>query len=171
MTEFIDNIYNQYKETVYKYILVSLGFNHDMANDCMQDILVLLLEKKEIVSSHSNPGGFFIVTARNYIKRYKTAQYNYAKTLAPLDDNISYHDDLHHLYEIFPDTDILKSTILQRLNHKEIQLYELFYEQRHSVTNTAKRLEISESAAKVRLFRLRIKVKEMIQELFKQKGC
>jgi len=73
------------------------------------------------------------VTARNYIKRYKTAQYNYAKTLAPLDDKISYHDDLRHLYENFPDTDILKSTILQRLNQKEIQLYELFYEQNSSI--------------------------------------
>jgi len=170
MTEFIDSVYNQYKETVYKYILVSLGFNHEMANDCMQDILVFLLEKKEHISSHTNPGGFFIVTARNYIKRYKTAQYNYAKTLTQLDDKISYHDDLRHLYENFPDTEILKSTILQRLNQKEIQPYELFYEQGHSVTDTAKRLNISESAAKVRLFRLRIKVKEMVQEFFKQKG-
>lgn len=166
MPDFIDSLYKQHKETVYKYILVSLGYNHDMANDCMQDVLVLLLQKKDAISAHPNPAGFFIVTARNYIKRYKTAQYNHSKTLVPLDEtaNLSYDDDL--LYEALPDTDKLKSAILQRLNRNEIYLYELFYERGYSVTDTAKRLNITEGNAKVRLFRLRIKVKQMVQELF-----
>ena len=170
MTELFDSLYSKYKESIYKYILVSLGFNYDMANDCMQDVFVLLLQKKEIVSSHPNPGGFFIITARNYIKRYKTAQYNYARTLVPLDEKnikLTYQDNLQYIYETIPDTDKLKSTILQRLNHNEIHLYELFYEQGHSVTDTAKRLNITEGNTKVRLFRLRIKVKQMVQELFK----
>ena len=170
MVELFDNLYNQHRETIYKYILVSLGFNHDMASDCMQDVLVLLLEKREIVSSHPNPGGFFIATARNYIKRYKTTCYKRDTILAPLNDKaaeISYYDDLQHIYDSLPDTDTLKTTILQRLNHKEAQLYELFYEHGYSISETSKRLNISEGATKVRLFRLRIKVKEMVQELFK----
>jgi len=168
MTSFFENLYSQHKETIYKYILVSLGFNYDMANDCMQDVFVLLLEKKEIISAHPNPGGFFIVTARNYIKRYKTAQYDYAKKIMPLEDNcLTYDDDFQNIYENLPDTEILKSTIIQRLNHKEIQLYEFFYEHQLSVTDTAKRLDITESNTKVRLFRLRLKVKEMVREIFK----
>ncbi|MCL1842558.1 MAG: sigma-70 family RNA polymerase sigma factor [Defluviitaleaceae bacterium] len=168
MTEFFDNLYNQYKETIYKYILVSLGFNYDLANDCIQDVFVLLLEKKEIIASHPNPGGFFIVTARNYIKRYKTDQYNYAKKIMPLEDNgLQYHDDLQNIYENYPDTETLKSTILQRLSQKELQLYELFYEQQFSVAEIAKRLSITEGNAKVRLFRLRLKVREHVCEIFK----
>jgi RNA polymerase sigma-70 factor (ECF subfamily) len=168
MTEFFDNLYNRYKETIYKYILVSLGFNYDLADDCMQDIFVLLLEKKEIVSSHPNPGGFFIITARNYIKRYKTDQYNYAKKIIPLEDKgLIYNSDFQNIYESLPDTETLKSKILQRLNQKELQLYELFYEQQFSVADTAKRLNITDGNAKVRLFRLRLKVRELVQEIFK----
>jgi DNA-directed RNA polymerase specialized sigma24 family protein len=134
----------------------------------MQDIFVLLLEKKEIVSSHPNPGGFFIITARNYIKRYKTDQYNYAKKIMPLEDKgLIYDSDFQNIYENLPDTETLKLKILQRLNQKEIQLYELFYEQQFSVADTAKRLNITEGNAKVRLFRLRLKVKELVQEIFK----
>ncbi|MCL1842635.1 MAG: sigma-70 family RNA polymerase sigma factor [Defluviitaleaceae bacterium] len=168
MTEFFDKLYNQYKETIYKYILVSLGFNYDLANDCMQDVFVLLLEKKEIVLSHPNPGGFFIITARNYIKRYKTDQYNHAKKIMPLEDKgLIYNNDFQNIYENLPDTETLKSTILKRLNQKEIQLYELFYEHQFSVADTAKRLNIKEGNAKVRLFRLRLKVRELVTEIFK----
>ena len=170
MIELFENLYNKHKETVYKYILVSLNFNHDLANDCMQDVFLLLLHKQEVVLAHPNPGGFIIVTARNFIKRHKTAQYNHAKKLAPLDDKTAglvYHDDLRHIYNTLPDTETLKSSILQRLNNKEISLYSFFYERGFTVADIAMRLNITENNVKVRLFRLRIKVKQMVQEMFK----
>jgi RNA polymerase sigma factor (sigma-70 family) len=169
MTELFEDLYNRHRDTVYKYILVSLGFNNDLADDCLQDVFELLLQKKDVVSQHPNPGGFFIITARNFIKRYKTAQYNRTKKLLPLDEKTAtqvHYDDMDNVFNSLPDTNTLKATLLQRLNENEQSLYEAFYEQGCSVAETAKRLSISESNTKVRLFRLRIKVKQMVQEMF-----
>jgi RNA polymerase sigma factor (sigma-70 family) len=168
MNEMFDSLYNRHKDTVYKYVLVSLGFNHDMADDCMQDILMVLLQKHETILAHPNPGGFFIVTARNFIKRYKTAQYNHARRTAPLDEKVnhlSYQVDFQEIFNTMPDTEILKKRIIERLNDKEAGLYELFYERGFSVADTAQRLHLSESNVKVRLFRLRNKVRQMVKEI------
>ncbi len=164
-----EQIYTQYYDTVYKYVLTSLGFDYAAAGDCMQDIFTLLIQKADVVTAHPNPGGFFIVTAKNYIKKYQVKMADGFKKTAPLDETLrelSYEEDLDRIFERADDVEILKAEILKRLSFGELNLYELFYERNLRIAEIAKRLKISEANVKVRLFRLRIKVKDMVRELF-----
>lgn len=164
-------IYEKYHITVYKYVLASLRYNRDLADDCMQDIVTLMLQKKDKIYHHPNPGGFFMVTARNYVCKYIVTIANNNRVLKPLDEHISsfsYEENPDaHLIEasIETDIDLLKAEVLTRLTHDELTIYQLFYEDNQPVSKIALNLKISVSNVKVRLFRLRIKVKKLISTL------
>ncbi|MDR0272363.1 MAG: sigma-70 family RNA polymerase sigma factor [Clostridiales bacterium] len=163
-----DDMYARYNKTVYKYVLVSLECNHDRADDCMQDIYAVLLQKTEEIMVHPNPGGFFIVTARNFIKKYKTAQAVNAVRCIPLEKTapfLRYEEDFSIPEDV--DEQLLKTEILRHLDDKEISLYTMFYEQKFSVAEISVRLRITEGNVKVRLYRLRLKVKNKVKEIFK----
>ena len=164
-----EHLYTQYYDTVYKYVLASLGFDYTAAGDCMQDICALLLQKSDALASHPNPGGFFIVTAKNYIKKYKADMASRAKKTAPLDDSfheLRYEENLDAIFTQVDDVERLKAEILQRLNQNEMDLYEMFYEKKLRIASISASLNLSEANVKVRLFRLRLKVKDMVRELF-----
>ncbi len=162
MNSLFYDIYARYNGTVYKYVLVSLGFDAGLADDCMQDIYLLLLEKSERVERHPNPGGFFIVTARNYIKKYRAG--NRAGRFTPLDDrHVPGREDVP---EDDTNYDLIKDELLQRLTKQERQLYDAFYERGLSVAEIARCQRITEGNVKVRLFRLRVKVKKMVREIY-----
>lgn len=164
-----EDIYAKYHDTVYKYILVSLGFDHSISDDCMQDVILLLLQKADKVIEHPNPGGFFIVTAKNYIKKYKTTIAANSKKITSLEENsfeLSYEEKFEDMFEKNDDVELLKREILQRLDHNEMSLYEMFYERKLTISKISENLNISEGNVKVRLFRLRMKVKNMVRELF-----
>jgi RNA polymerase sigma factor (sigma-70 family) len=159
-----EEIYARYHNTVYKYVLVSLGFDAGLADDCMQDIYVLLLEKKDRVEKHPNPGGFFIVTARNYIMKYRTAlQERTGRQVAYDDRVIPAREDLP---DDDTDYDLIKDGLLAKLTYNERKLYGLFYERGLSAAEAAKYLGITEGNVKVRLFRLRVNVKKLVREIY-----
>lgn len=164
----LEGIYAEHYQTVYKYVLVSLDFNYPMTDDCMQDIFMLLLEKADKVVEHPNPGGFFIVTAKNYIKKYKTTMSKQAKKVTTLAEMpvLKYEEDFDQIFEHNADVEMLKKELLKRLNHNEMFIYGLFYEKGISISEISKTLHVSEGNVKVRLYRLRIKVKKMVRELF-----
>ena len=93
--ELFNNIYAKHHQTVFSYVLVSLNNDHDLAKDCMQDILALILQKLDTIVDHPNPGGFFIITAKNYILKYRTARQRDLNRTVPYDEGMkgaSYKD-------------------------------------------------------------------------------
>ena len=166
--DLFNKIYSKHYDTVFKYTLVSLNNNIDLANDCMQDIASLALKKLDTVINHPNPGGFLIVTAKNYIQKHKALIQKNNKLTVSFDEtmtNVAYEEDFDRIFEERVNIDKLKEEILCELNSAEIGLYCLFYEKKLSVRQTAQNLKISESNVKVRLFRLRVKVRKMVSAI------
>lgn len=172
-TDLFDEIYKEHYKTVYKYIYCSLNFDTNLADDCIQDVLTLLLQKKEAVINHPNPGGYFIITAKNFINKYKASIMNTSRRTAPFDENadsLYYEENFDKLFEEHIDIEVLKRELLQRLTEKEIELYIMFYEKKQSISLIARSVGISEGNVKVRLFRLRTKVKGMVHEMIEYEG-
>jgi RNA polymerase sigma-70 factor (ECF subfamily) len=167
--ELFNEIYLKHSKTVYMYVLVSLNYDNDLADDVIQDVFSLALQKLEVVLSHPNPGGFLIVTAKNYIQKYRASLKKSSKLTSPLDGSsseLSYCEDFDSIFEKKADIDELKREVLAKLSAKEITVYDMFYERKYSVYETAKRLGITENNVKVRLFRLRAKVRNMVKDIF-----
>lgn|GEM_PF-1765528 len=166
--ELFNSVYAKHCDTVFTYILISLNHNKDLANDCMQDTAELIMQKIDTVINHPNPGGFFIVTAKNYIHKYKAMQRkNYMKSV-PFDETMSgaaYEVNFDRLIEGRINIKGFKQEILNKLDDNEFALYSMFYEKKMSVSKIAQNLRITEGNVKVRLFRLRVKVKKMVSDV------
>ncbi len=163
-------IYNKYSQTVYKYILVSLDFNESYADDCMQDVYLAVCIKKDTVIEHPNPGGFIIVTARNFVKKYRAKMQKSAMHTVALDETVAntltYEVNFNEFMDNSVDIDNLKKQFLGMLSEKDLYLYSMFYEKKYSVAKISTILKITESNVKVRLFRLRLTVKEHVKKAF-----
>ncbi len=165
---YFKELYAKYHQTVYKYVLVSLDFNETLTADCVQEVFLTVYEKIEVILEHPNPGGFLIVTARNYIKKYKSKQQQQTAKLVPLEDEkecLAYEQDFEQVLEEEVDIDGLKQTLLGRLSEQDYGLYTMFYEKKYSVAKIANLLHITQGNVRVRLFRLRFDAKKIIPEL------
>ena len=168
--ELFQSIYTKHYETVYTFILISLNNDKDLAGDCMQDTAALVMQKLDIVAKHPNPGGFFIVTAKNFIQKYKAAQRRKQIKSVPFDEAMAaaaYNEDFDRIFDERINIEKFKQEVLKELSHKDFELYSMFYERKMSILQIASALQITEGNVKVRLFRLRAKVKTMVSEIFK----
>ncbi|MDR2167146.1 MAG: sigma-70 family RNA polymerase sigma factor [Clostridiales bacterium] len=168
-TEIFQNIWARHHDTVFAYVLASLNHDSELADDCMQDIVALVLTKMDVVAKHPNPGGFFIVTAKNYIHKYRALRRREIQRNLPFDETTvkaAYEVDFDAIFDRPVNIEKFKREILNKLDFKEMELYQLFYEDGLKISEIAGRLKISESNVKVRLFRLRAKVRKQVTEIF-----
>lgn len=174
--EYFNSLYNEYYALIYKYTLVSLNFNEYLAKDCVQEVFLTVYEKIDIVLKHPNPGGFIIITAKYIVKKHQAKISSQNEKTIPLENtqvkDLSYNVDFDEPDSDDLDLDELKVTLLQSLSSQESLLYNLFYEEKFSIAQIAERLEITPGNVKVKLFRLRAKVKNMVQggQFFKERN-
>ncbi len=171
--DFFYQVYDKFKATVYKYIYISLDFNANLADDCIQDVFEAAYGKVEALIHHPNPDGFLIVTARNYIKKYKDYLIKQSKRTVALDTyetSLCYQQDFEEGINDSLDLEYLKQLFLSMISEQELGLYKMFYDEQLPVSKISKDLCITENNVKVRLYRLRLKIKEMIKAEFDKEG-
>ena len=68
-----DGIVRRYYERILKYCLYALGGNRSVAEDCAQDIFLILYERMGKLRDYDRIGGWLYKTAGNITKRYAAA--------------------------------------------------------------------------------------------------
>lgn len=160
--QFINDCYEKYYQSIFKYCRVRLGEFSEHAEDCVQDAFVVLQRKLNEGETVEQPRAFLYRTADNFVKRTvehyskerkRTVELTEAEN-APAPPIIS--DDF--------DYDEFARILIATLSEQEQELYILKYVQRKSLKEIAEILDIQPTAVAKRVSRLRQRIKDLIYE-------
>lgn len=160
--QFINDCYEKYYQSIFKYCRVRLGEFSEHAEDCVQDAFVILQRKLNEGETVEQPRAFLYRTADNFVKRTvehyskertRTVELTEAEN-APAPPIIS--DDF--------DYDEFARILIATLSEQEQELYILKYVQQKSLKEIAEILNIQPTAVAKRVSRLRQRIKDLIYE-------
>jgi RNA polymerase sigma factor (sigma-70 family) len=173
-----DGIVKAYYTKILKFCAYRLGGNLSAAEDCVQDIFLILYENMGKLRDYDKIGGWLYKTAGNLSRRYAAAlQKECAKRavavgtpeegdmLAPVDRIAA--KTIKTEEERVAEESVIENAareIGRRLKPNDGRVLELIREKR-SLKEIASRLDISLSAAKSRVSRLRQKISTLVHEL------
>lgn len=165
--------YANYYTAVLKYIRVRLYHRDRQAEECAQEVFLLLYQSLPTMQDEEHIRAWLYRTADNIRRRYCRRQQVEDKHIASYEDYAKKEEDERLAY--CPDLDLLlddevqveeyKEQILEQLSDTERQLYTLYYDEKISGRETAEQLGLSENAVWVRLNRLRIHIRQLVEEL------
>ncbi|KAF1292974.1 RNA polymerase sigma factor [Candidatus Enterococcus leclercqii] len=135
--------------------LIKAGASKEDAQDISQEAFVKLLETELVLSPDKLRAWMYRVAITRYYNLYKRKK-RYLELIPEIISKSQWSDI------ILPDSGLI--TALGKLELEESLLILMRYEQELSVRQISVILEISESAVKTRLFRIRGKLKQFIEE-------
>ena len=160
--QFINDCYEKYYQSLYKYCRVRLGEFSEHAEDCVQDAFVILQRKLSEGETIEQPRAFLYRTAENFVKR-TTEQYVKERTRT-VDLDTAENTPAPPIISDDFDYDRLARILLAALTQQEQELYILKYVQRKSLKEIAEILNIQPTAVAKRVSRLRQRIKDLIYE-------
>ncbi len=174
---FYEDLCNQYFERIYFYCQRLVRGQEqfmDFVEDCTQNTFLEARKQISRLRTHPNVEGWLYTTARNLINHSYRSFYIKKKHEVVLDDNISasligfeneMEEFLNNTNTI--DWDRLCADILGQLNQNEYELYRDYYKSNLSVSELAKKYDVSGNAMTKRIYRLKKKIKNLIRDYFK----
>jgi RNA polymerase sigma-70 factor (ECF subfamily) len=171
-----DGIVKRYYERILKFCTYTLGGSQNAAEDCTQDIFLILYENMTRLKDYDKIGGWLYKTAGNISKRYAaslrrerkicTAPFTGLGEEDPFDriaaKNIRSEEDMIAEEKAL---DRAAATIGMCLKPGDEDILELAFRQKRPLKEVAARLNISLGAAKSRSSRLRQKIRALAREL------
>ncbi len=160
--QFINDCYEKYYQSIFKYCRVRLGEFNEHTEDCVQDAFIILQQKLNDGEIIEQPRAFLYRTADNFVKRTvghyskerkRTVELTEAEN-APAPPIIS--DDF--------DYDEFARILIATLSEQEQELYILKYVQQKSLKEIAEILNVQPTAVAKRVSRLRQHIKDLIYE-------
>jgi RNA polymerase sigma-70 factor (ECF subfamily) len=170
-----DGIIRRYYEKILKFCTFALGGNRSLAEDCTQDIFLILYENMARLRDYDKIGGWLYKTADHISKQYAASlrrerralpfnnpEYDglpvdgaAAKSITSEEERIAEEKAL----------DRARAAIGRRLKPSDEQILELAFRQKKPLKEVAARLKLSLSAVKSRSSRLRQKISALAREL------
>jgi RNA polymerase sigma-70 factor (ECF subfamily) len=174
-----NGIVKGYYEKIFKFCVYALGGNTSLAEDCTQDIFLILYENMAGLKDYDRIGGWLYKTADNISKRYAASlRRERAKFAMPSGsggeeggetpvDRIIAQGITSEEERMAEENAIARAAaaIGKRLKPKDEEILELAFRQKKPLKEVAARLNISLSAVKSRTSRLRQKISALAGEL------
>jgi RNA polymerase sigma-70 factor (ECF subfamily) len=172
-------IVNRYYERILKFCCYALGGNRSLAEDCTQDVFLILYERMGSLKDYDKIGGWLYKTADHISKHYAASLRRERKTFAapfgsseeggeeaPVDrlaaGNITSEEERIAEEKAI---DRAAGEIRKRLKPFDERVLDLAFQKKYPLKEVAARLNISLSAAKSRVSRLRQKIRSLAREL------
>lgn len=163
--EFVRKLYEQYFDVIKKYCLPKLRFDEDAAADCAHAVFDEAAKQYERLAEHPNVLGWLMVTAKHLLhKRWRRSARETARNL-PLELVTALPDSSDPFDAVeLPDSDIARITeaVLSCLDEREKQFYGLCFKKNLPFPEIAARMGVSEKAARAKLARIKLKLKQRI---------
>ncbi len=154
--QFLDELYEQYYDVLFRYCLPYLNRDIDSSADCVHMVFDVAAAKVKTLMKHPNIGGWMYATAKNCIKkelrRIKMEQTKFERLV----DSMPMTTQIDPILE--DEVDALRDRIVDTLNEAERLLYQLYYVENRTTPEIGQMLNITADAAKMRLYRVRIKL-------------
>ncbi|MDR2142932.1 MAG: sigma-70 family RNA polymerase sigma factor [Treponema sp.] len=166
-----NGIVNRYYEKILKFCRYVLGGG--AAEDCTQDIFLILYENMGKLKDYDKIGGWLYKTAGNVSKQYaasmrkERAAFAFSAFDEASVDTVAAGSTQTEEERIAEETavDRAAAEIEKRLGPRDEQILELAFRQKKPLKEVAARLNISLSAVKSRTSRLRQKISALAREL------
>lgn len=153
-TSGIERIYRRHKDSMYTYCHYVSG-NAQLSQDVVQEAFLRLIRQKESLQVRTELKNWLFVCVRNLLlnelkqsKRHVTSQSEY--TPLQTESNM--------------ETKLFIENVLGQLEPEERELMILREQQGFSIREIAGMLDISEEATRVRLFRVRKKMQQLVRQ-------
>jgi RNA polymerase sigma factor (sigma-70 family) len=170
-------IVSRYYEKILKFCCYALGGNMGSAEDCTQDIFLILYENMDRLKDYDKIGGWLYKTAGHLSKQYAASLRKERKLFAaPFVDHGEEESPVNCIAakEITGEEDRIAEEeaidraageIQKRIKPFDRRVLELAFQKKYPLKEVAARLGISLSAAKSRASRLRQKISALAREL------
>lgn len=147
-----EQIIQKYYRELYNYCFAKLKYNKQSAEDCTQELFLILLKKHENLDENDNIRIWLYRTADNVIKAYHRKN---------PDSDISLEDSTEAMNTPAPDSFSQNETDLSEwLTPEETELVRLYYETDYGDRKTtAKKLGITVTALYQRINKIKQKIK------------
>ena len=149
-------IASKYYKEIFNYCHFKLGYHHQNAEECTQEVFVVLMIKWGKLSSHENIRAWLYRTADNIIKNHNRKNCKQVKELSSY-EKIEEAADLGYL------EDYGAFELLSGLTLEEQNLLKEYYLDKATASELAVRYHISESAIHVRIYRIKKKMKNILK--------
>jgi RNA polymerase sigma-70 factor (ECF subfamily) len=175
-------IVNRYYEKILKFCCYALGGNRAYAEDCAQDIFLVLYERMDTLKDYDKIGGWLYKTAGHISKQYAASLKRERKKFAAPFVNYGYEESpvnraiaeniTSEEYRIAEESAVDRAAceIQKRLKPFDERILELAFKEKHPLKEVAARLNLSLSAVKSRASRLRQKISALARELLADCG-
>jgi RNA polymerase sigma-70 factor (ECF subfamily) len=174
-----NGIVKGYYEKILKFCAYALGGNINLAEDCTQDIFLILYENMSNLKDYDRIGGWLYKTAGNISKRYAASLRRERAKFAAVPgsggeeggetpvDRIAAKGITSEEERLAEEEAIARAAaaIGKRLKPKDEEILDLAFRQKRPLKEVAARLNISLSAVKSRASRLRQKIGVLAGEL------
>ena len=159
------SLYNRYKQPLYAYCIKMIR-DKDAAKDIVHDVFIKVYENHlSIISTNSFKPWLFTVTRNqciNYIRKSK--KFADIDLINEQSDSINVHD----IYTGKEKSEIIKNA-LDKLKYDERELIIFREYLDYSYEEIAKTMDTTTGAVKARLFKVRKKLFEILQPIYKRK--
>lgn len=163
--EFVRQLYEKYYNIVFQYCLPKLHFDEQVAADCAHAAFDKAEAKYEKLQNHPNILGWLLRTSKNIImKQWRSYKILAPKTIsleliAELPDN---RDPFDMVELSSDDIDKICERLLSELKPEEHKMYLQYFCEKRTIQEIAAANGISDKAARAKLARIKIKLKEKI---------
>ncbi|NLB61088.1 MAG: sigma-70 family RNA polymerase sigma factor [Clostridiales bacterium] len=169
---FLNKLYHEYYTSIFSYCVAMLEGDEEDAADCTNAVFEQAKKSISTLEKHPNVIGWLKVTAQYRVKRALRKRGRKQKREIYIDDaSERYISALQYVHdfeeESYNEIDIekTKDLILGKLTQDEFELYSLRFEKKLTIKEVAEAISLSESATRMRLVKLELKIKEIISRL------
>lgn len=159
----VNECYEKYYQSLYKYCLIRLGDLSEHADDCVQEAFLVFQKRLNDGEVIEQPRPFLYKTVGNFIARTIKRFQDEKKRIVAIDnaENVASPPVIPDEF----DYDKCARLIISMLSEDERELYNMKYIEQKSLNEISDILNISPSAAAMRTSRLRRQIKTIIEDL------
>lgn len=164
---FFEELCEKYYTRIFRYCMVRLN-DVSAAEDLTQDVFAVAWQNRKKLRRHENPPGFLYLTAQNlslaYLRRKKKMPLPLSESYDAASPEGDAFDVLTRKADAEIDETLYVEPVLASLSPEESALYRDRYREHRELKEMAAERNISRSALRMRLTRLRRKVKKTVSE-------
>ena len=171
-----DALVQKHYNNIYKFCYYRLAQDRFAAEDCVQEVFIVLYQNMDRLDNLERIDGWLYKTADHLVKRANVNAAREKKKIESIDDagnpsvlNTLIYEERFDLTEVSGvDGEKCLREIFESLTETEINLWDLYYRRRKSLREVSEALELSESAVKSRVSRLKRKIIVIAHSLFEK---
>lgn len=176
---FLDGLYDKYAHRLFLYSysqLIQFPNPRSLAEECVQETFESALKKIHALLKHDSPEGWLMSACKKNVlsmRRKIMRRMRITETSFPEDTPFAAsrsHDSVEEWIMKY-DLSTAQQQLVDVLTEQERSVYQLFYANRLSLKETAKRLNLSEAAVRGATQRIRAKAKKIFSVLLTIVWC